>query len=290
MHWWWINVIVAKFGSSSLQTIEQIKKIKSQILDSDHQMVVVSAFGGDKFGKKLTDVLIGIYQETIIVKKMALITPFLAYHQDIISALKCQKDYSQLFKEATNRMLNGDYDTCLATGEYLSATILSEYFEMTFVDSRQLIFFSKDQTVDIKRSSAAILDASKQHRRCLVPGFYGDYKGNIHLFTRGGSDITAAVIAYAIDATLYENWKDTDGIYNDDIKTHKVYYDFLSYESYYKLVSLGNRVIHKEAVDFAQLKEIPIRVCSVDTGGRGTVIGNVSQREKYLKRRFSCAG
>ncbi|MGO3170836.1 MAG: hypothetical protein ACTIJA_07320 [Bavariicoccus seileri] len=45
-------MIVAKFGSSSLQNIEHIKRIKASILDDDHKMVVVSAFGGNKFGKK----------------------------------------------------------------------------------------------------------------------------------------------------------------------------------------------------------------------------------------------
>lgn len=283
-------MIVAKFGSSSLQNIEHIKRIKASILDDDHIMVVVSAFGGNKFGKKLTDFLIEIYQEENRSRKDQLISEVIAYHEDVIAILGCERDYTKIFEEASLRMHYGDYDNCLATGEYLSAEILSEYFGMTFVDSRELIYFANDKQIDVKRSVAAILKARKSYQNCLIPGFYGNYKGEIHLFSRGGSDITAAVIAYALEAALYENWKDTEGIYNDEIKSEKVYYDFLSYDAYYQLVSKGNRVIHKEAVDFARLKQIPIRVCSVDTRGRGTVIGSAKQKEACLKRRFFCAG
>lgn len=264
-------MIVAKFGSSSLQNIKHFQTIKQQILTPQHQMVVVSALGGHFFGKKITDVLIDINQATDYLKKQQLIEKFLNYHREVMNQLNCRLETKACLEKIQPQLLEGNYHQCLAVGEYLSARILADYWGYHFVDAYELIYFQDANTVDLKRSVAAIQTIHQRFNNCIIPGFYGNFHDNIHLFSRGGSDITAAVVAYALTADIYENWKDTDGIYYQQSNQFN-YYNYLSYYQYYELIEQGYRVIHKEAIDIAAQKQIPIRVCNVNTLSPGTII------------------
>lgn len=85
---------------------------------------------------------------------------------------------------------------------------MADYLGFTFVDAAQWLFFHYDGTIDQEKSYAALRALAKD--KCVViPGFYGLMPdGKLRTLTRGGSDITGALAAAALDADVYENWTD----------------------------------------------------------------------------------
>lgn len=81
---------------------------------------------------------------------------------------------------------------------------MADYLGFTFVDAAQWLFFHYDGTIDQEKSYAALRALAKD--KCVViPGFYGLMPdGKLRTLTRGGSDITGALAAAALDADVYE--------------------------------------------------------------------------------------
>src|SRR5699024_5318562 len=103
-------------------------------------------------------------------------------------------------------------DYCGSRGEYINGIILSHYLGFEFLDAVELIYFKDDGGLDEKATNINIKEKLKDRANAIIPGFYGvKSNGEINLFSRGGSDITASIIASGINAKLYENWTDVSG-------------------------------------------------------------------------------
>lgn len=130
-----------------------------------------------------------------------------------------------------------------------------------------------------------------EHSRAVIPGFYGALPdGTIKTFSRGGSDITGAVVANAISAELYENWTDVSGILliDPDLVCDAPALDVITYDELHVLSSIGAKVFHEDAIAPARNSGIPINIKNTDDpSADGTYI--VSDNEG-ISRDISCIG
>jgi aspartate kinase len=110
----------------------------------------------------------------------------------------------------------------------------------------------------------------------IIPGYYGiTLKGDIAVFSRGGSDLTGGDVAYAVDAALYENWTDTDGVFQVDprIIPEAAVIPELTYKEIRLLSSRGFNVFHFDAMINCKHKNIPINIRNTNNpGAPGTMI------------------
>ena len=108
-----------------------------------------------------------------------------------------------------------------------------------------------------------IAEELKHHERAVIPGFYGaKVDGTIKTFSRGGSDITGALVARAVGADVYENWTDVSGFLMADpriVKDPKPI-STVSYKELRELSYMGASVLHEDAIYPARIANIPINI------------------------------
>ena len=153
-------------------------------------------------------------------------------------------------------------DYAKSKGEYLSAKLLAKTLEIPFVDTKCLVKF-KGETLDFDTTLANIRMVLKDVDRAVLPGFYGsDENDEIKTFSRGGSDITGALVAAAMRADAYENWTDVDGVFSADPRKDETATRFerLTYKEMYALACSGANVLHKDAVFPVEKFGIPLKI------------------------------
>ena len=103
-------------------------------------------------------------------------------------------------------------DYTASRGEYLNGKILAAYLDFAFVDAATVIFFDAEGRFDAEKTQNVLSQELSRYPQAVIPGFYGSTPdGRIRTFSRGGSDITGAIVARGVNATLYENWTDVSG-------------------------------------------------------------------------------
>ena len=114
------------------------------------------------------------------------------------------------------------------------------------------------------------------HERAVIPGFYGcTPDGSIKTFSRGGSDITGALIANGVNAEIYENWTDVSGLLMADpaIVENPKPIDTITYRELRELAYMGAKVLHDEAIFPVKGSGIPVLIKNTNSpGDPGTVI------------------
>ena len=116
-------------------------------------------------------------------------------------------DQSELLRQAIARGVSRDY--VASRGEYLNGLIMAAFLNAEFVDPQECILLTANGGVHPDTYAMLGQRLADGNRRFVVPGFYGrDAKGEVKTFSRGGSDITGAIVARAAKASLYENWTD----------------------------------------------------------------------------------
>ena len=145
-----------------------------------------------------------------------------------------------------------------------------------FIDAKDIIIFDEEGQVDLKKSREAIRNQIGDNQKAVVPGFYGgDNNGDIVTFTRGGSDYTGSLIAYALDSKVYENWTDVNGIMTSDpnkdpdAKT----IDKLNFKELKEIINKGAQVYQGDAIRPVEEKNITIKILNTNNPrNHGTVI------------------
>jgi aspartate kinase len=274
---------VAKFGGSSLADNTQFEKVKAIIArDPSRQIIVVSALGKRQAkDDKITDMLYllhahyahGIdYQEFLqVIQKR---------YQDVADSLGLSTDVGDAFSKIAERMADGTatLDYLVSRGEYLTAMLMADYLGYTFVDAQAVIRFRYNGEIDYPMTQGALEGILSEASAIVVPGFYGVYpNGIVKLMSRGGSDITGAILARVAGAEVYENWTDVSGILMADprIVSKPQTIARISYRELREMSYLGASVIHEEAVFPAQAVGIPIHIRNTnDPKAFGTLIHN----------------
>ncbi len=260
-------MIVCKFGGSSVAEAQQIRKVK-QIIDSDprRQIVVVSAPGKrSKDDEKVTDMLYAcnaMVQQALsckdLFKKISL------RYTTILTDLGLQAKPFLPVLEEVRQMIDAGHgaEYAASRGEYLAARMVATFLGWEFLDTDPLIVINHDGTVN-PLTWENLKRALKPNVKYVVPGFYGcDPEGKVKTFSRGGSDITGAILANASGAETYENWTDVSGVFvidprlTSDVKVIKE----MTYREVRELAGVGAGVFHEEAIAPIFSSGIPINV------------------------------
>lgn len=275
------SVIVSKFGGTSLSNSEQFSKVKKIIFsNADRKYIVVSAPGKFKNEHKITDYLencyiylceknyIGFDFEYSIVAKR---------YKEIVESLGINIDIDTMLLNVKHSIMTDiDRDYIVSRGEYMSAIILSEYLGYEFVDSTELFIFSDEGMIDINETIVNIRNKLKNYYSVIIPGFYGiDKNGKIKTFSRGGSDISAAILSIALQADLYENWTDVCGLMSADPNIVKNTFKInnIPYSLAKKIFKCGTILIHQDVMDVFEENFIPINIKNTnDELNDGTLI------------------
>ena len=270
---------VAKFGGSSMADAGQYQKIRDIIRsDPSRRVVVVSAAGKRSAGdNKITDLLYLCYAHLQYgVSCDGIYQMIRERYGDIHRELGLRVDLEGVLDRLRSQMEQGiSRDELVSRGEYLSALLMADYLGFTFVDAAQWLFFHYDGTIDQEKSYAA-LRALARDKCVVIPGFYGLMPdGKLRTLTRGGSDITGALAAAALDADVYENWTDVSGILmadprivDDPQAIPEVTYDELRELSY-----SGAQVLHEDSIFPVREKNIPVNIRNTnDPEAPGTMI------------------
>ena len=260
-------MIVCKFGGSSVADASQIKKVKA-ILDSDPRrtVAVVSAPGKrNKEDEKITDLLYKC--NSLVQKGQSCKSVFMEIGKRFMSIAEelglDKAAVSDKLDEIRYQLDGGrGADFAASRGEYLSAWLISQYLGWEFVDSADVIVINADSTVN-EAAYQRVAERLAGGGRYVIPGFYGETEqGVLKTFTRGGSDITGAIVARAIGAELYENWTDVSGIYRADprVVSDAEVIPEISYKQVRELSDVGASVFHEEAIAPVYASGIPINV------------------------------
>ncbi len=278
-----MSVKVLKFGGSSVADASQIRKMKSIVeADPERRYVVVSAPGKRYSGdSKITDLLIML--KAVIDNNIPyepLLAPIKERYTSIADGLGIDADIDAEFDEIRrnlNEGCSGNY--IVSRGEYLSAILMSAYLGYDFVDTKDLILFDNKGRLLIEETNAALSAELAKHEKAVLPGFYGSYasNGGICLFSRGGSDVTGALVARAAEASVYENWTDVSGMLMADprIVENPLPIKDISYMELRELSYMGASVMHEDAVFPARMSDIPINIRNTNhPEDPGTIISN----------------
>ena len=304
---------VFKFGGASVNTPERIKNVAAIIKNyrNEKLLIVISAMG--KTTNALEKVLNGWYESD--ERLNTFIQDVIKYHQEIINSLFPDKTHPVYFKtDLLFGELEGhlntppsldydfDYDQVVSFGELISTTIISEFlisegFNCQWFDVRELI--STDNTwregkVDwgttesnIRAQVAGFLDNSVGVPAiALTQGFLGAAAdGATITLGREGSDYTAAIFAYALQAEEMVIWKDVPGLLNADPKYFSVTERLasISYHEAIELAYYGATVIHPKTIKPLQNKDIPLRIKSfVNPESEGSLIHESTSSDSLI--------
>lgn len=275
-------VKVAKFGGSSVASAEQFKKVKNIVeLDDARKFVVVSAVGkANKDDNKVTDLLYLCYAHTKYkinfdnIFKM-IEDKFLAIKEELALSFDIEGELAKLKAEISKGI---DEEYLVSRGEYLTGLLMAEYLGYHFVDAKDLIFYNYQGEIDFPKTQAAFDKLVKDYDKLLIPGFYGSRpNGEIKIMTRGGGDVSGAIVANIADAEVYENWTDVSGILMADPRIidnpHEI--KVISYTELRELSYMGASVLHEEAIFPVRDKDIPIQIRNTnDPKAQGTIISD----------------
>lgn len=284
---------VTKFGGSSVSQASQFKKVKDIVeSDPDRRYVVVSAPGKRwSNDSKITDLLY-------------LLDAHRQYHVDASNVFKLIKERFVEIKESLGLKtpIEKELDSMYANlssmteteivsrGEYFCAKLMADYLGYPFVDAADVIRINHDKSIDWDATRARLKAVMNEHPRFVFPGFYGmSANGKIMVFSRGGGDVTGAILANVLGADVYENWTDVSGflmadprvVRNPEPITH------ITYSELRELSYMGASVLHEDAVFPAQENNIPIHILNTN---RPQDEGTIIQETSTVPRRYPITG
>ncbi len=265
-----MEVIVAKFGGSSLADAKQFEKAASIVHSDKRRRIIVVSAPGKRHEKdeKITDLLISCHSHVASgLEFRQIFAQIRARFCAIAEEMGIARNIDSALDEVENQLAYGtDLNTIVSRGEYLNARLFADYLDFDFIDAVELIEFSSASKVNIEATKTRI-DNRIKDGRYVIPGFYGvSPAGQIELFTRGGSDITASFIARNTGADVYENWTDVSGLFraDPDIVENPQPIETMSYRELQELSYLGACVFHEEAVTPVRQQGIPINIRNTD--------------------------
>ena len=262
-----MSVTVVKFGGTSMadaKSINQVADIVKQ--DKKRRYVVVSA-PGKRFSQdhKITDMLYACYHDLQINGECkATFDKIRERFKGIVSDLELDIDIDAYLNHVESDMLKyNSAEFCASRGEYLSAIITAAKLGYKFIDAKDIMVFNENGDFEPEITNEKVKQVLSKVERAVIPGFYGgDESGLVHTFSRGGSDVSGAVIARAVGATMYENWTDVNGFMTADprIVSNPKPIEKLSYRELRELAYMGANVLHPESIFPVRVGNIPINI------------------------------
>lgn len=292
------DVIVAKFGGSSLADSEQFTKVKDIVTADKNRRYIIPSAPGKRTSDdhKITDLLYMSYQlashginfdevYSIISKR----------YEDICKELDLDINITEILTDIKYKIQEGaTRDFTASRGEYLNAIILSKYLGFEFVDAKDLIVLDQGDKLNLEKTRDKVRSTLEEIPYAVIPGFYGSNEnGDIITFSRGGSDITGSIITSGVDAVLYENWTDVSGFYIADprIVDNPRHIETITYKELRELSYMGAPVLHEESIFPIKSAGIPINIRNTNRPeDPGTMIVSETAPVKYLETITGIAG
>ena len=275
---------IFKFGGASVKDADNVRNV-AQVLRTvgyTDSLLIASAMG--KTTNALEVVVHNYFQNRFdLAESVQLVKE---YHLAIIKELFTDLNHAvyavvdELFESLTSFLLNNKspnynfvYDQIVSYGELLSTTILHHYLQScsidnTWIDARNLVKTDttyRDANVQWDITCDAITQAIDKKELYITQGFIGsDYNGFSTTLGREGSDYSAAIFAYALNAESVTIWKDVPGVLNADPRYFEetTLLEQISYQEAIELAFYGASVIHPKTLQPLRQKEIPLYVKS----------------------------
>ncbi|HYH03837.1 MAG TPA: aspartate kinase, partial [Bacillota bacterium] len=277
-----MGIKVAKFGGSSLANAAQFAKVKAIIqADPDRRFIVPSAPGKrSSEDHKITDLLYLCHAH--VQQGIAFDEVFQIISQrylEIIRELSLTLDLNPYLVEIKQAIATGaSADYAASRGEFLNGLILADYLGFTFIDPAEIIFFNKSGQFDPEYTQQKVSARLAEVDKAVIPGFYGSTPdGQVKTFSRGGSDISGAIVARGVQAELYENWTDVSGFLMADPRIIKnpQPIETITYRELRELAYMGATVLHEESIFPVRQAGIPINIKNTNAPEHaGTLIVN----------------
>ncbi len=256
-----------KFGGSSLADSAQFRKVADIILSHEGRLFVVASAPGkrSKDDTKVTDMLYNCYDlassgHDFTESLAAIEQRFRTIADELGLKIDLEKEFLAI-KEHLKKNPQKDY--MASRGEYLNSMLLAAFLGFDFIDPASCIFFNEDGSLDSERTNTTLGSILKSKDRAVVAGFYGaGSDGKVKTFSRGGSDVTGAIVARAAKADVYENWTDVSGMLSADprvVKNPRPITE-ISYKELRELSYMGASVMHEDAVFPVRQAGIPINI------------------------------
>lgn len=272
-------MIIIKFGGSSVGSIENLHLVKHILKDINEPfLVVVSAFSG------VTNLLQSLgesalqnnYQQALEALKdrhLSMVKGLLHINRQTQALVQVQRTILELESLCNSVYMLGELSArtrsrLLAQGELLSSQIICEFLKqegitVDYLPSDEYITSSTDYLnaqVDFKKTEKLCANISKD-KNYIAPGFVArNAKGELVVLGRGGSDYTASIFGYCLNAQKVELWSDVNGMQNANpqlVRNTKVISE-MSYEEAFEMSYFGAKVIYPPAIRPAMEKKIPV--------------------------------
>jgi len=295
---------IFKFGGASVKDANAVKNVANILSDfkDNPVVVVISAMG------KTTNALEKVVQAYYYKKSdlQEAVKQVRDYHSQIINELGFKKDHriysdiencfteiSWITEEALSKEYEFVYDQIVSQGELISTKIVSAYLDdhghqNTWLDIRDCLITDNTYRegkvkweLTEKLVQMKIPELHKKNNLIITQGFIGATSENFTItLGREGSDYTAAILCYCLEAEEMVVWKDVPGVlsadpkyYNDPVKLEEI-----SYHDAIELTYYGATVIHPKTIKPLENKNIPLQVRSfLSPKEKGTIVGNFNQ-------------
>lgn len=289
---------VSKFGGSSVANSEQIKKVVNIINSDDERKIVVVSAPGKRFKEdiKTTDLLIRLYEKVINQLDYSnKLNQIIGRYEEIVTELNMNRSILVEIKNHLLNLINVYHDKperlldgLKSCGEDFNAQLIAQYNSQLGFPTRYLSPKEAGIIVTDEPGNAMILESSYEKiyklreydEKLIIPGFFGySENGDIVTFPRGGSDITGAILARGIKASLYENFTDVSGIFraNPTVVSQPEVIPEITYREMRELSYAGFGVFHDEALEPLYKDRIPVVIKNTNRPtDKGTYI--VSER------------
>ncbi|MFT6755169.1 MAG: aspartate kinase [Urechidicola sp.] len=285
---------IFKFGGASVKNAKSIKNVVRVLKNEglNNKLVVISAMGKmtnafEKIVNSYCDKKEDLPEKILDVRE---------FHDTILNDLFPKKlhpiftiveeifaQMSGFMAQNTSKDYNYIYDQIVSNGEFLSTHIVSAYLteieiENTWIDVRDYIKTDRsyrDAHVDWEQTKEIISNEIDLHELTITQGFLGGNEGKTTTLGREGSDYTAAIFAYCLNAESVTIWKDVDGVLNADPRHFQdtILLNEISYEEAIELAFYGASVIHPKTLKPLENKLIPLQVRSfLNLENKGTIV------------------
>lgn len=284
---------VLKFGGSSMADATQFAKVKSIVESDESRRVVVVSAAGKRFkdDHKLTDLLYlchahlkyGVSCDSVY---QMIVDRYTAIRDELHLNVDLESEFAALRRKMDKGI---SQDELVSRGEYFAAKLMAAYLGFAFLDSELWLKFKLDGSVDQEATYEALRHAA-EGRKVVIPGFYGTMPdGSIKTFSRGGSDITGALAAAALDADVYENWTDVSGFLMADPKIvpDPEPIERITYSELRELSYIGAQVLHEGTIFPVREKNIPLNIRNTNQPDHpGTMIRESFEEVEMQDDRF----
>lgn len=258
--------VVCKFGGTSVAEASQVRRVMEIVAADPRRKIVVVSAPGKRHGqdRKITDLLFLCHQ--LASNTLDCGEPYKLIADRFVE-LAAELGVPGAADEPLADLLAGlkagqSSDWVASRGEHISARVIASAMNAVFIETGTVLGIDS-QGRPTPESYDRLAAAMAQDKLYVVPGYYGHGPtGKVKVFSRGGSDITGAVVARAVGAPVYENWTDVSGflmadprLVDNPLPMHEVTYSELR-----ELAYMGASVLHDEAIFPVREVGIPIHI------------------------------